>query len=298
MPSREASGLSHVAITDHRVPRVADQFELPKGSAADHSDAILVNLHEHLLAADDPEARRDLGIALSSFEGDPRSDDAAQQAVAYLRAAVGRDEGDALACEALGRALARLGRYGPADAALRLATAASPNREPAWFYAADAAMGDGRAHAAVARFQEVNRINPRHADYRFLLGVAHFQTGAWPEALEQFDKTLEINPFHVGARLRSGDAHVELRQWRAASEQFELVLRMIPKDLGARIGMAKIAFRQAEYRAAVPWLQQILADQPDQTDARRLLIECYNRLGEKQRAAEEAQRLTPAPDGP
>ncbi len=204
MPSREASGLSHVAITDHRVPRIASKFELPKGATPAHGDAILVNLHAHLLEADDPEARRDMGIALASFayEGDPRSDDAAQQAVAYLRAAVTRDAGDVLACESLGKVLARLGHYEAADGPLRSATTLAPDREPAWYYAGNAALSGGRAQAAVPRFEELIRINPRHADYRFLFGVAHLNSRAWREALEQFDKTLEINPFHVSADRR------------------------------------------------------------------------------------------------
>ncbi len=298
MPPRDASGLSHVAITDHRVPGRADKFELPKEMAEEHGDTILVNLHAHLLEAGDPEARRDMGIALARFadEGDPRSDDAAQQAISFLREAVGRDDRDVLACEALGRAYTRLGDYQRADAALQLALAVAPDRETARYYAADAAMRGGRASAAVPRFEEVIRINPRHADYRFLLGVAHFDAGAWRKALDQFQKTLEINPFHFGARLSSGDAHVELKEWPAAARHFETILRMDPKNLGARMGMAGGAIGQADYRAAVPWLQQILADQPSQTDARRLLIECYNRLGDTQRAAEEVKRLTPGPE--
>jgi hypothetical protein len=85
MPSRAASDIQHVAITDHRVPRIAGKFDHPK-PAAGHADSILVNLHAHLLEADDPEARRDMGVALSRFidEGDARAEEAAEQAVPLL----------------------------------------------------------------------------------------------------------------------------------------------------------------------------------------------------------------------
>ncbi len=62
--------------------------------------------------------------------------------------------------------------------------------------------------------------------------------------------------------------------------------------------MADVALRQKDYRTAVPRLRQILADQPEQQAARHRLIECYNELGEKELAAEEAKRLTGGPDRP
>ncbi len=296
MPARAASGLAHVAITDHRVPRIADKLELPQAAGTAHDDStILVDLHQHLLGADDPEARRDMAIALSRFADDPRFPEAAQHALPLLQAAVQRDNADRLAWESLGRALWRLSRNEEADVALRKAIALAPDSEMAFVYAGYAAKAAGRVDDCVKYWREANRINPRDADYRFLFGDAYFRSGAWREAVEQFDRAIKKHPFHQTARLLAGRARVELKEWPAAEEDYRIVLKLDPKNAGARLGLAELHSRQGDYRAAVPWLRQVLADQPNQRDARLKLIDCYNRLGDARSAAEEAKRLTSGP---
>src|SRR5262249_38087075 len=139
-------------ITDHRVLRRPGAAARAQSWPVDDKMPILL-FHRNLAPADDPDASRDLGIALMDrIERSPppmrlRLGDLA---LPLLQAAAQADPSDLDAVEAKARALWSLGELPAADAAFEHVLGRAPRREMALSLAASLAIERKRWDTAVS----------------------------------------------------------------------------------------------------------------------------------------------------
>src|SRR5262249_37261828 len=140
----------HHSITDHRIPRRAEEGEPIPAAPGDETPMRL--FHRDLVAAADPEAARDLGVALvERVERYPAPVRAGlgRLALRRLEAALHADPGDVPAWDAKAHALWAVGDLAGAAAAFDEVLARAPRREIALQWAAALALERKRPEAAI-----------------------------------------------------------------------------------------------------------------------------------------------------
>jgi Flp pilus assembly protein TadD len=240
---RNDSEISHAAITDHRVPRVAGPATKarPTHRSLPPDGFTLVPFHAGRVDYDDPEATRSYGLALIGMLdlGPPEelTRKLGAEALPLLEAAVRRDRLDAPAWEGQGTALWCLGRKAEALAAYEKALALRPDQENTLYLAGKLALQSDRRPAGRALLERAVQINPWRWQYHHLLGADAYQGRDWERAEWALRKSLQLEPFNstsrrkllVGSLLRRGRAD-------AARAEFETLLRMSPEERRQELG--------------------------------------------------------------
>src|SRR5262249_47840441 len=142
MPRFPSGNIAHTAVTDHRILRRPDDSgsgvspRLPRPG-----EVPLVNFFQDRQPPGDPDADRDLGVALAYLDRRPGPSGGQRAALALplLEKAAARRPGDAVASEARGWTLAVLGRTEEALAGYQAVLRDSPHRELTLVLAAQAA---------------------------------------------------------------------------------------------------------------------------------------------------------------
>ncbi len=147
-------------------------------------------LWEHTLAVDpgNPVAENHLGLALLS-EGD------AAAAVPHFEAAVRLCGGaDAVACNNLGIALARLGRLEAAAASLATAQRLRPDDAAMPYHLGTTLCDLGRPAEAVPHLRRAVQLRPRQAAFHAALGYALHESGDPTAARSAYTEALRLEP--------------------------------------------------------------------------------------------------------
>jgi predicted CXXCH cytochrome family protein len=238
MPRYPSTNIAHTAVTDHRILRRADS---PDGGARPRlprpGELPLVNFFLERLSRDDPDADRDLGVALAYLDKAPGPfrDQMAALALPLLEKASARRPNDAVAGEARGWTLFVLGRAEEAAAAYQAVLQQVPRRELTLVLAAQAAERLERLDEALAYRRQLVELNPPMGEYRTDLARLLAQRGDWVGTLRQAEAALERVPANKEARrlvvlgcLRTGQperAERELATLLVLSPQDERMLR-------------------------------------------------------------------------
>jgi Flp pilus assembly protein TadD len=231
MPSRGASDVAHVSMTDHRIPRTAGAKTSAAaldaiGTRATSTDPIV---RFGPSRAGDPSrtgADRDLGIALFRDARRRWRPDAplggARRALVLLEKALSARPDDVEALEGKAHLLWMQGRSGEAHEVFQTALRAAPDHERLLETAASLAQTMGRHDEAFALMHRVVALNPYCADYSRRLALWHAEAGDWAEAARSARAALELDMSLMDARLvlveslmRTGDrasARAELRR--------------------------------------------------------------------------------------
>jgi len=160
--------------------------------------------------------------------------------------ALGLKAGDYDAMVAKGRALSQLGQPGDAEAALRSAAAAVPNRPEALRFLAELLTAQGKREAGLAALREARRVAPDDPE---ALGQLGELLDPGPEARSSLEHALEIRPSFSSARARLGRVLMDLGDLQGAEKMLTKALSEDP--------------RQADWHAALGELR-ILTHEPDQ----------------------------------
>jgi Flp pilus assembly protein TadD len=228
MPQSHSSNNIHVATTNHRIPRHANDRlgHAPSGATPSRAGRTLVNFHRHLM--NDQErmaAERDRGIALWR-EG--RAGAAA--ALPLLEAALTLRPDDLPALEAKGEALGLLGRQEAGLVAYRESLSKDPFRETALGGAGKLASQSRRYVEAVSLWQRAIAINPWRSDYHAELALAQLQLGDWRSAADSCREVLRLNPAFVDVRKWLIRCYLHLGDTASAHRELEVVLGFDPPD--------------------------------------------------------------------
>jgi len=232
-------------------------------------------------------------------EGPQQADDA----IAMLKPVLASHPDDAAAKAAMGKALATKGRWSDAIGFLDDAAKAMP-RDPAVHYALGIAlMNAGRLPDAADAFLAALDVDDADPRLHLELGVVYYEmhdARLVSYASQEFHHTLDRNP--APADRASADYHLGLIEDDAgrldkALGWYHEALKSDPNHVGALNDSGLILVRRGKPADAVPLYQRALAAQSDFSPARLNLAQAWLKLGRKEDALRELDKLASLPDG-
>jgi tetratricopeptide (TPR) repeat protein len=222
MPQLTTTNVAHTALTDHRIHR------RPAASVAGRSSGQLINFYQDRLGRDDPEVRRDLGIALGNhlLKKGPTVRRETGQAIEILNEALRRAPEDVDARAMLGDLKSAAGQFKEALVEYGKVLEAEPTREQTLLQAALAAVKIGHSLATREYVARLARLNPELEIHAQWWSELLLQDGEVEESLTWTRTWLRLNPTSIAARVQL--FHLLLRTGRKAEAQRELdVLRRL-----------------------------------------------------------------------
>jgi predicted CXXCH cytochrome family protein len=255
MPRLSSTNVAHVAVTDHRIPRLQhSSADLPAQTAKDESPVI--PLFNGRFVTDPTERERDLGVFLSKMaENAPRSAadlrrSAATAAESKLRLSLLKWPEDIVAREALARTLYSRGESREALHQIKKALDVQAYRESALISARD-----------------------------FAASLEEF-----PFALECASKAIELDPFSVNHRLMRARILVAQQRWSEAAADCRAIIDKISTPADAHVLLAVCLFQQGDGDAARQELDRSLRLARD-PDLERQYLDFYQRMTRRRRQA-------------
>jgi tetratricopeptide (TPR) repeat protein len=123
------------------------------------------------------------------------------------------------------------------------------------------------------------------------LGVALEILGRGEEALRVFDAALRIDPGHELTLRASGRLLASLQQPDLARAQLQKTIAVDPWRPDYRLALAKICYQASDWPGAIAACGEAIRLDPNLSEARSLLVECYLRADERQKAEAEFKTL-------
>jgi tetratricopeptide (TPR) repeat protein len=205
MPRYPAADVAHAASTDHRILRRGGgevSAPEPAGRVPPDRPPAVVDFYRPRPDTHDPEAARDLGVALVqlTFRGKISESAFPLDPLPLLEQAVRRDPDDVDAGEARAGALMMRWQYAKALAALEAVLARSPRRERSLVQAAFAAQKMRRRETARLYWERAAAVNPWLPEYRQNLALLLAEERAWEDGRRQCEAWLRLDPANTEAR--------------------------------------------------------------------------------------------------
>jgi hypothetical protein len=236
MPRSPLADIVHIAETDHRIPRQAvEQSASPGAPPSPTPDRLpLVAFHgEPVDERGGIDAERDLGLALSAAGEElrgPAGTRLCELAVSRLQFALQVRPDDLAAREALGTALALLGRSGESLTAMEAVLTREPGRERALDVATLMAARVARLGDALAFARRALYVNPSASAHHLALAQLSAQRRAWREVVDACRAALRLNPADLSARRLLVFSLVQFGDLSAARAEYRIYLGFDPPD--------------------------------------------------------------------
>jgi hypothetical protein len=237
MPRHTLGNVPHTAATDHRIPRFRRPDDDARGPGPLSGGAAFPVMPFHAPAElpPDPEAERDLGVALLgplTETGKVAPQPYGGPALRLLEGATARDPEDWPAWEAKANALWAVDRRPEALAALQSVLTAAPRREGALTRAAVLAQELNQVETAIDYWRRAVEINPWMADYRRALCQLLVRQEAWDELRPQCEAWLRLDPGSVDARQAWVTCLLHTGHKDEARTEFAKIRALRPPNIG------------------------------------------------------------------
>ncbi len=229
MPRSSSSNNTHVATTNHRIPRREPDESTPPGRTEPPGRAgpSLVNFHRDLMSNQDRAlTERDRGIALCRGGGPG----AAAEALPLIEAAVAARPDDIPALDCKGELLGLLGRPEQGLAAYRMVLAKDSTRQTAIEGAAALSSRLGKHQDAVTYWQQAIAIDPRRSGYHTELAREQLRLRHWRAAAEASQTALRLNPSSLQVRKWLVQCYLRLGDPQSARREIHTILGFDPPD--------------------------------------------------------------------
>jgi tetratricopeptide (TPR) repeat protein len=164
-----------------------------------------------------------------------------RRAVAYLSAAVDKDQGNAKLWRNLGSAYA---------------------------------MGDDFDNAILC-FERALKRNPNDIKSFYNLSLVHGWKGTLPDAEKAAKKGLELKPDHAGLHSSLGNIYADENKEDDALQEYATALKIDPKDPITRFNEGGLHFKRRELREAEADYSQVLKLSPNDVEAAQNLAAVY-----------------------
>ncbi|QEH38836.1 cytochrome c nitrite reductase pentaheme subunit [Aquisphaera giovannonii] len=147
------------------------------------------------------------------------------------------------------------------------------------------------ATQAVPLLQEALRDRPDDRAAGNSLGAALEALGRGPEALDAYEAVLRAAPDDEMALRSSGSLAASLRRYDLARESLRRTIAVNPWRSDYRLALAKILSQAGDWPGALAAAREALGLDPNQPEARSILIQGHLRAGEAAKAEAELQTL-------
>jgi tetratricopeptide (TPR) repeat protein len=226
-----SSDIAHTAVTDHRILRQPDRTK-PKPQPPSLNTLPIVSFFKDRSGPNEPDAERDLGVALVSLDktGGPIGRHLAGAALPLLDHATARHPQDVAAVEARGWALDVLDRREEAMTAYADVLRQAPRRERTLDLAALLAERQHKTAEALRYRQRLVEVNPTRSVYRTDLAKLLGQRGEWEASLREAEEAVRGNALSAEARMALVLACLRTGQPERARRERDVLLALRPQN--------------------------------------------------------------------
>ena len=120
-------------------------------------------------------------------------------------------------------------------------------------------------------------------------GEVYWSERALDKAQPELEKELRINPFHAQANWLLGDIYVSLRAPEKGIPFLERAVALNPSLWDAHRALGRALVMENKFQEAVAQFQMVAKANPDDDTIHGLLSNAYRRLGDLEKAKEEAE---------
>jgi thioredoxin-like negative regulator of GroEL len=153
----------------------------------------------------------------------------------------------------------------------------------------EALNGADDAAGALHGAQEAARLFPKEEKAQLCLAQQLAVAGKYQEAGPVFQRALELAPDNVPALLGLADVQFRSGSYQEALATYRRAAELDKSDAAAQVGIAKSLISLNRFAEAQGVLESAVAAHPDDYQLRFELSRVYARLGDKERAAEQAR---------
>lgn len=146
---------------------------------------------------------------------------------------------------------------------------------------ARAAASQGDLVTAVAKYEELLRVDPKLAAAYNNLGSLYLRQKEYKKAAATLDKGLKLDPKMTSAMALLGIAEYEVGDFASSRKHLETVLRANPKDDNAELFLANDLMRMGDMGAAIRHLEQLSSRQPQNQEVLYLIGKLHMKLSEE-----------------
>lgn len=150
----------------------------------------------------------------------------------------------------------------------------------ALYAAAREAQSRGDIPAAIAKYEEMLRLDHTLAPAYNNLGALYFRQRNYPKAAQVLEQGLKVNPNMPSASALLGISLYEMADYAKARPRLESAVQANPNDPNASLYLAKDLNMLGDYEAAAAQLRRLAAQQPKNQEAWYLLAKIYMKLSE------------------
>jgi protein O-mannosyl-transferase len=143
----------------------------------------------------------------------------------------------------------------------------------------NAMLKDDLLQDALARYEEVRKINPKFADVFVNMGIIHARQGDLPQAVSHFTSALMLKPRYKDAHFNLAVALQDQGKFEEAMAQYLEVLRIDPFDVLSHNNLGVALMRVGRLDEAATHFREALKVNPDYEQARGNLQLCLQHSG-------------------
>jgi predicted CXXCH cytochrome family protein len=232
---REGTDISHVALTDHRIPRRPEPLHGSPAEADPLPAWRLLPFGQDRVDTSDPEMVRDWAVAVvsrakSRLQGDEVQPQVGQDLEPLLAGAVEAHPDDLSARESLAICLAWQGQAGAALEVCEGTLAQAPRREQTLCDAGVIALKLGLVDRSLDYWRRALAVNPWSARYRFAVAQLLSVRGDWEGAAAELRRALALNGSHALSRLLLVKYYLRKGEKGQARAELETALALHPPN--------------------------------------------------------------------
>jgi len=170
---------------------------------------------------------------------------------------------------------------GPARLPAQSEPAGKDARVQALYSEAKAAQSQGDIAGAIAKYEEMLRLERGLAAAYNNLGALYFRQRDYQKAAATLEQGLKVNANMPSASALLGISLYEMADYAKARPRLEAAVRANPNDANAQLFLAKDLSMLGDYEAAATHLRQLAGQQPKNQEAWYLLAKIYMKLSEQ-----------------
>ncbi len=160
---------------------------------------------------------------------------------------------------------------------------------------------NGMLESSASTCAALLELEPKNAQWSYLLALHRANAGQLDEALPLFRRTIALAPGYLPARLKTADALAKLNQVEAAVAMEQTVVEKDPANIYAWVGLGNIYAAQKKWDLARDSFQKAISFSSGFRSAWQGLVLVYEATGNVAAAAEaqtQVDEVSRSPDSP